>query len=107
MGGDAYTAEALSVHASATRCAALTDPRHPLDADTLSLLHSSILSARAQLDNLADALVAAYLAGLRGVGEGGPGVHHDAHVGVADTCMGAEDWSACCKIARVVETGRA
>jgi hypothetical protein len=82
MGGfrGAYAAEAARIHTRATRLAGLADARHPLDAHALPELDSRVLGTGTHLDDLTDALMAAYLAGLGGEGECLPRIEHDAHV---------------------------
>src|SRR5690242_17477092 len=78
--GGTHAAEAAGIHARAARLTRLADPSHPLDTHTVTELNSRVLSARSHLHDLADALVAANLPGLRGERQGLPRVEHDAHI---------------------------
>lgn len=61
-----------------------------LDTHAVADLDAAGPGGGTELMHDADALVAADLAGLGGVGEGLPGVGHDAHVGVADAGVRAK-----------------
>lgn len=66
------------------------DSAQPLDAYAITDFDTTVLAARTHLDDLADALVAADLTRLRGVGQRNPAVGHDAEIRVADSGVGAE-----------------
>jgi hypothetical protein len=61
-----YSAETACVHAGPACFTRLADSSHPLDSYPIAHLHGRIVCPCAHLDDLADALVSSYLAGLRG-----------------------------------------
>lgn len=67
-----------------TRRTTATNSTNPLDTNAIADFDSAVLSSSSHLDNLANAFVAADLAGLRGVWQGHPAVGHDAEIRVAD-----------------------
>lgn len=67
-----------------TRRTTPTNATNPLNPHAIADFDSAVLSPGSHLDDLADAFVAADLAGLRGVWQGHPAVGHDAEIRVAD-----------------------
>ena len=83
------TRECHTVMSRQTWRAVATNTAEPLDANTVADFQVGALTARAHLDDFANALVATDLVGLCGVRQRGPAVGHDAQVGVADSGVGA------------------
>jgi len=68
-----------------TRGTVATNATQPLNANTVADVQVTALATRTHLDDLAYALVAADLVGLRGVRQRDPAVGHDAQIGMADS----------------------
>lgn len=76
-----------------TRRAVATNTAQPLNTNTVADFQVAALTAGTQLDNLAYTLVAADLAGLCRVRQGGPAVGHDAEIRMADSRVCAFDYA--------------
>jgi hypothetical protein len=85
----AYTAGAICIRTRSARFTRLANPCHPFNPYAITDFYCCIVGSSAHFHDFADAFVAADLACLGREGEDGPGVHHYAHVGVADAGVGS------------------
>ena len=76
--------EAHTLHAFETRWASSAYSRDPFYAYAVSNFHSTGLGSRAKLYDAPNSFMTTNLTWLCGIGKDGPGLHHDAVVGVAD-----------------------
>jgi hypothetical protein len=87
--GQAYPLETTSIRARPASLTIPTCPRHPFDTYPIPDLDSRLLGRGSHLYDLANTFVTTNLALLGRSWHHFPRVHHDAHVGVADTAVGA------------------